>query len=724
MGTKHGRYPAHHPSLRWPEDTGDHSEPSDQYEHQWQKHSDSGWPYTLTKYGPPEVVGGGEDGATLRYSRGVALHVFWPRSGLYLEAGAPLDDTTSTGSCRSLAIPDGLADIPSVVMTNASLLSTLNSVLGTEYQLDMPGLRDCLKYVLARTRDFGQAYGLLRPWWPDPTLDTGQYFATVRRKMQDRKKELRKLRNNAIQGSCITDSRLPPRRIWDLFSNRVLHLHALPRSPGKPIGYIPPEVWCISHGWVDEKSRIEVITKVNGEEWRVPIPRATSLAHVRVELLNMGAQYVWLDILCLRQVNNKPEWHMAEERRREEWKTDLPTIGCIYQRQTVAEEERAGYSSGASRGSHIYKDVKEAPQIIDEVPCVTYFNGLGLPFDISSATLNSDRHWCHRVWTVQETCDSWLPGGMTGDLVVGMPEFFAEVHGIVASTTNEREVMRVIADPHARRCGKEHDRINGLAHLLGCDTLPFYVDYVHEEMAWSTMIKHLPPRIRTEIFIQYAVDEPFALHVSWRQFLKTSPKFLSVDLVSGAVMLAEEHRKYRESRELVHLLDRSALYKMDPAEYWQVGRAIGPCRASRTACNRASENAKLKHIDIYLHNKHSSHREVLKFAGMQGVLMPDVDYTLLGFYSKWYDEWRKWWVAVEVVGERNIADQPVLEGLKWAVLLMDEKEAMRISSMPIRRRSRRVIYVTGQRAIDKSRRGHDYLKVFHEGVQSGEGAMG
>ncbi len=33
----------------------------------------------------------------------------------------------------------------------------------------------------------------------------------------------------------------------------------------------------------------------------VPIPQDTSLDLIRIEMLNLGAEYAWLDVLCLRQ---------------------------------------------------------------------------------------------------------------------------------------------------------------------------------------------------------------------------------------------------------------------------------------------------------------------------------------------------------------------------------------------------------------------------------------
>lgn len=601
-----------------------------------------------------------------------------------------------------LAIPDSLADVPTSTISVGTLLKTLNKVLGTKYYLGMPGLRECLEQVLASSPDFGVAYGTIRPWW---FLHSGLSFAQVPSLMRSRQRELRAQWDNAVRDFCITDARLPPRRVWDLFSNRVLPFHVLPRWPDRPAGYIPPVVWCVSHGWVEPTERTFVLTRINGEEWPVPIPAATSLAHVRVELLNMGAQYVWLDVLCLRQVSDDAAREALRER---EWATDLPTLGCVYQRQPLrAREWRTAREAAAAGVLGEYVGSKDQP--LDEVPCVTYFTGLGLPLDVAQRALNSARHWCHRVWTVQEASHCWLPGGLTGAVPAGAHAFFAEVRWIVACAQNERQAMRLMTDVRARHCTTEHDRINGLAHMLGCATLPLYSDRLSVESTWQIRIKHLPAWLRTDIFVQHAVDKPFALFVSWKRLLKDDPKFPYSDLD----VRREKHTSEQNERELLHLLHDAELYTVNPGEYWQRGHAIGPCRVLQAVTNRSLEDA--RHSEVLLHHldEQGSVRTTLRFAGMQGVLVPGVDYLLLGFYSKWYERWRKWWVAIEVVGERGLPNGGfVREGLKWAVLLMGKKEAKRVRSLSITRQDTRIVYITGKDALARTQHRREYLTAF------------
>ncbi|KAK0430888.1 hypothetical protein EV421DRAFT_1856229 [Armillaria borealis] len=73
------------------------------------------------------------------------------------------------------------------------------------------------------------------------------------------------------------------------------------------------------------RDRAVVWTPINGYEWPVPIPNDVDLNLIRIEMLNLGLEYAWLDVLCLRQVGGP-----GEDLRAEEWKVDVPTIGRVY----------------------------------------------------------------------------------------------------------------------------------------------------------------------------------------------------------------------------------------------------------------------------------------------------------------------------------------------------------------------------------------------------------
>ncbi len=84
-------------------------------------------------------------------------------------------------------------------------------------------------------------------------------------------------------------------------------------------------------------------------------------------------------MLCLRQEGGKNE-HL----RKDEWKLDVPTIGWVYQ------------WSG-------------------EVMC--YFNGLGLPLDLTPGYFASDQCWFRRAWTLQEITEDPVIGGQTSNVM-------------------------------------------------------------------------------------------------------------------------------------------------------------------------------------------------------------------------------------------------------------------------------------------------------------------
>ena len=119
----------------------------------------------------------------------------------------------------------------------------------------------------------------------------------------------------------------------------------------------------------------------------------------------MDAEYVWLDVLCLRQKGSDTD----EEKRKEEWKLNVPTIGYIYQ-------------GGPSSRS-----------------CVVYFNSLGLPLDTSPHLLEFDRHWFNHVWTLQETLESWLPGRLTREPLTNSRDFFLRLRRLVNSMSSEEK---------------------------------------------------------------------------------------------------------------------------------------------------------------------------------------------------------------------------------------------------------------------------------------------
>ena len=161
-----------------------------------------------------------------------------------------------------------------------------------------------------------------------------------------------------------------PRRVWDLKSNRVIDFRIrmadfrlvqleFPQWIPKTQHY--PYFWAVTHAWVGDLYQAN--TTVNGHQWPVPLPVGVTLQQVRVEMLEFGGDYVWLDAVCLRQEAGRDSAGIKSE----EWKIDVPTIGNIY---------------------------------IAAAGIVRYFNGLGRQF--SATGWDSPRHWLKRAWTLQE----------------------------------------------------------------------------------------------------------------------------------------------------------------------------------------------------------------------------------------------------------------------------------------------------------------------------------
>ena len=198
---------------------------------------------------------------------------------------------------------------------------------------------------------------------------------------------------------------ITPRRIWDVCANAVIPATwfcgppcpLTGRTQVGPIGVTP-----ISHAWAANEDLTFVVTEANQQLWPIPLPSGVLLEDVRGELIRLGVRYAWLDVLCLRQQAQpalakdlvipgssevKQKW---EQRRLEEWKVDVPTIGAIYSNP----DKNSIYGGG---------------------PTVIFMSGLGRPF--KSTGWASERHWLRRAWTLQETpafgrcLIAGLPGG-------------------------------------------------------------------------------------------------------------------------------------------------------------------------------------------------------------------------------------------------------------------------------------------------------------------------
>lgn len=567
-----------------------------------------------------------------------------------------------------LAIPRKLANRSCDHFSRKELLDKLNAVLGTDYTFDdTPGLSSCLQEYLDESCDFGQAYGYLRPWWFDYD------FKRVPKLMDRRKVEDRDMRKDAMDGDSIVDPNIPPRRVWDLYSNRVLPFYALPVEDPSTI---PDNVWAVSHSWLDKRDRRSVNTKINDQAWYVPVPKLTNLHDIRIELLNLGAEYVFLDILCLRQQDeDKPE---MEFRRKKEWRLDVPTIGYVYQhssKQTV----------------------------------ITYFNGLGLPFSITPDIFDSKFHWLQRVWTLQETATSWLPGGLTMDTFKNKrqkskwgPKFYKHLYELVQTTDAGPRpgIFKLINAIRTRAYSNPVDRISGLAYLLRCKTLPIYDANVAVEDAWDALVEHMDTRQRADILLSWGSqgDGIYDWRPSWVQIMNCENlATIGVDC------------DYEDDELLEYLPDAGHLDGSDA--YYHHGYIIKSCRVTPFRDDYRSPTTTEKELadeseeedgdsedDVPEDSESESENDTDDESGeysedeLEGrvTVTLSVDklfrfdvahfraplrkgrYALIGIADF------KYWIVGKIVGKRKVAGERAYEVSKVSVIEVDEDDIVRL----------------------------------------------
>lgn len=568
------------------------------------------------------------------------------------------------------AIPNALADTPCSAMDLEDVLGKLNSVQGTAYALSELGLRELLDHALRHYRDFGEVYGMLRKTWP------GSFFAAVER-LQDRAAQVQRRRDNAYRGDAIHDSEIHPRRVWDLFSNRVLPFHAMLQGPYVGSKTMPAELWTVSHSWVEEGARVDVTTAINGRQWPVPVPCGTTLENVRIELLNLGAEYVWLDVLCLRQVDDAT--------RQQEWALDIPTIGHIFQAKPYGR------------------------------PCLTYFNGLGLPLDTSRAACASPRHWFQRMWTLQETVPQWLPGGLTRRALYSVDEtaLFARLEVLWASIGNlkngEHAVTAVISAVGERHCTTELDRIAGLARCLQCTTLPVYTRTASLEDAWAVLRKHMPDDVRMAISAMYQSDAPFGLWPSWKSLLRAKPAL----------------PEFRGDRGTLKLVDDVLLYVNRPGVYCHAGRVIWPFTFTTEATGVDDLPAHRSGIHLcgrrFLGNTTDESNVVIRPTAYHGHILPDIAYSLISIAVTVHSNFPcQSWAVAEVVGRQRYGQEgkEALVAVRWAVIQVNKEDHERLKGLANGTVSM-VVYLSEEEALAASQFSAEYMQAYGTYTQTG-----
>ncbi len=177
----------------------------------------------------------------------------------------------------------------------------------------------------------------------------------------------------------------------------------------------------------------------------MPIPEDANLDLVRIEMLNLGAEYAWLDVLCLRQKGGQ-----NEDLRAGEWMLDVPNIGNAY-----------------AMG-----------------PVVCYFNGLGWPLEHG---FDSDgvRSWFKRTWTLQETSENWTIGGDTGDELLNeevRERFKSQLVSVEGAALDVVLLLQLLRD---RTSEKDVDKVAALTYFLASDDTP-----AHKETRPTTSTTH------------------------------------------------------------------------------------------------------------------------------------------------------------------------------------------------------------------------------------------
>ncbi len=260
-------------------------------------------------------------------------------------------------------ISSRLTDTPCATLCTQGLLDQLNITLRTSYSLDNPFLSSLLEDCITNDCDVGMAYGCLRQIWYTDNWSTIR-GALCRWEELDRERE-----QKAIIGNRIVHTDLPPRRVWDLYSNRVMP-HWITDTAGD--GWWPEP---ISHAWMDERDRVVRWTPINGNKWPVTIPKDVDLNLIRIEMLNLGLEYTWLDVLCLRQVGGR-RGRLA--RRGVE-------VGRAHHRCSVLSQPQCGVS----------------------------LEWAGSAFTLKDGDLESERCWFRRAWTLQEVRNRRVIAGDT-----------------------------------------------------------------------------------------------------------------------------------------------------------------------------------------------------------------------------------------------------------------------------------------------------------------------
>ncbi len=348
-------------------------------------------------------------------------------------------------------------------------------------------LSTVLEDYIGKGYDFGTVYGRLRPFW---YLD----LTNIEDKLQACEEWDLQMRREVLVNNKIISPLIPPRRVWDLYSNRVVPWWVARRYP-----------WAISHAWMDEEDRMAEDTPINGYEWPMPMPRDADLDLIRIEMLNNGAEYVWLDVLFLRQKGRRWEDRLKEqcavwEDMHAERCADRR---CAERRAQRREDLRAEWAVDVSTIGRVY-------QMARKKQLVCYLSGLGRPFSLKKDDLLSDRCWFRRVWTLQEVNKAVIIGGNTGDdrftgegMRTWVHEELSSLEESIKAGGMGMPVFTALSEMRKRASVGPLDKVSGLAYLLRTAEIPRYSEAQDEEDAWTALVDELNVTYRGHLFFLY-----------------------------------------------------------------------------------------------------------------------------------------------------------------------------------------------------------------------------
>ncbi|KAI5820327.1 hypothetical protein BZA77DRAFT_274806 [Pyronema omphalodes] len=361
-------------------------------------------------------------------------------------------------------------------------MSKLNQKLGTGYDANVsPEIEEALQFCISKDYDFGLTYALLRHCLTSH-VDTKQAnirrlkdaldVSTIERRRREQDVDLLNPHDNGYL-TIATPYEVKPRRVWDLISHRII--------PWECANLSGTNLWAISHSWLDPSARKDIKTAVNGYEWPVPVPMGVTIEAVRNELLSYGAEYCWLDILCLRQ-HSSSDYNIPEEKIRAlEWQIDVPTIGNVY----------------------FGKKTK----------VLRYYNGLGKQFEPRG--WNSQFHWTRRAWTLQECKSGSVTGGVYDGDFTRISKMVIQdgwYQGYTMQDFENSKEYAVLSEMRRRYAKTDADKVAGIGFLMSdrlfvgfrkTVELPVFSEKMDAEEAWMRCVRHMPSSMRDELLFRF-----------------------------------------------------------------------------------------------------------------------------------------------------------------------------------------------------------------------------